>query len=265
MSVSIVERIAIVRSLRGITLMISMMLISAQLLAQPRRKEHVVEHPTFYRTEQIDGLSIFYREAGPKNAPTILLLHGLPSSSRMFEPLFARLSDRYHLVAPDYPGFGHSDWPDPKKFAYTFDHSPKRSGSRATRFTCRITAARWVFAWPWPIRSASRRSSSRTLWRTTKAWGRIGRRGGPFGPIALPTKARFAQISCRWRRRARATSETTPTWIAMTRISGPMNFIFSISPARPTFRAICSTTIDQTWRPIRSGKHGCARSGRACW
>ncbi len=102
--------------------MISMMLISAQLLAQPRRKAHVVEHPTFYRTEQIDRLSIFYREAGPKSAPTILLLHGLPSSSRMFEPPFKRLSDRYHLVAPDYPGFGHSDWPDPKKFAYTFDH-----------------------------------------------------------------------------------------------------------------------------------------------
>jgi pimeloyl-ACP methyl ester carboxylesterase len=75
-----------------------------------------------YRTVKIDGLSIFYREAGPKNAPTILLLHGLPSSSRMFESLFGRLSDRYHLVAPDYPGFGHSDWPDPKKFAYTFDH-----------------------------------------------------------------------------------------------------------------------------------------------
>jgi pimeloyl-ACP methyl ester carboxylesterase len=80
-----------------------------------------VQHPTFYRTTEIDGLSVFYREAGPKDAPTLLLLHGLPSSSRMFEPLFARLSDRYHLVAPDYPGFGHSDWPDPKKFAYTFD------------------------------------------------------------------------------------------------------------------------------------------------
>src|SRR5882762_4994112 len=126
MSVSIVERsverIAIVGSLRGITLMISMMLISAQLLAKPRRKEPGVEHPTFYRTVQVDGLSIFYRDAGSRSAPTILLLHGLPSSARMFEPLFKRLSDRYHLVAPDYPGFGHSDWPDPKKFAYTFDH-----------------------------------------------------------------------------------------------------------------------------------------------
>jgi pimeloyl-ACP methyl ester carboxylesterase len=104
-----------------ITLAIAATLALSPLLAQSR-KENPVQHPTFYRTTQIDGLSIFYREAGPKDAPTLLLLHGLPSSSRMFEPLFARLSDRYHLVAPDYPGFGHSDWPDPKKFAYTFDH-----------------------------------------------------------------------------------------------------------------------------------------------
>ncbi|HEY2466509.1 MAG TPA: alpha/beta hydrolase [Terracidiphilus sp.] len=75
-----------------------------------------------YRTVKVDGLNIFYREAGPKNAPTVLLLHGLPSSSRMFQPLLARLADKYHLVAPDYPGFGHSDWPDPKQFDYTFDH-----------------------------------------------------------------------------------------------------------------------------------------------
>jgi pimeloyl-ACP methyl ester carboxylesterase len=83
--------------------------------------EHPMKYPTLYRTTQIDGLSIFYREAGPKDAPTILLLHGLPSSSRMFEPLLRRLADRYHLVAPDYPGFGHSDWPNPRTFTYTFD------------------------------------------------------------------------------------------------------------------------------------------------
>src|SRR5580700_1806454 len=93
-----------------------------QLPTQTQRKDRRMEHPTLYRTMQIDGLSIFYREAGPKDAPTLLLLHGLPSSSRMFEPLFARLSDSFHLVAPDYPDFGHSDGPDPKKFAYTFDH-----------------------------------------------------------------------------------------------------------------------------------------------
>ena len=93
------------------------------MLWKPQRRHLTpIRYPTFYRTTQIDGLSIFYRAAGPKDAPTLLLLHGLPSSSRMFEPLFARISDRYHLVAPDYPGFGHSDWPDPKQFAYTFDH-----------------------------------------------------------------------------------------------------------------------------------------------
>ena len=81
-----------------------------------------MDQATLYRTVRVDGLSIFYREAGPKDAPTLLLLHGLPSSSRMFEPLYARLAGRYHLVAPDYPGFGHSDWPDAKEFAYTFEH-----------------------------------------------------------------------------------------------------------------------------------------------
>jgi len=78
--------------------------------------------PVYYRSVKVDGLSIFYREAGPEDAPTILLLHGLPSSSRMFEALFSRIATHYHLIAPDYPGFGHSDWPKPTEFAYTFDH-----------------------------------------------------------------------------------------------------------------------------------------------
>src|SRR6202795_1857340 len=103
-------------------LVISVMLASFPLMAQTQGKERPVEHSIFYRTVQIDGLSIFYREAGPKDAPTILLLHGLPSSSRMFQPLLTRLADSYHLVAPDYPGYGHSDWPNPKQFDYTFDH-----------------------------------------------------------------------------------------------------------------------------------------------
>jgi pimeloyl-ACP methyl ester carboxylesterase len=87
-----------------------------------QQEEETMEHQVLYRTVKVDGLSIFYREAGRKDAPAILLLHGLPSSSRMFQPLLARLADSYHLVAPDYPGFGHSDWPDPKQFDYTFDH-----------------------------------------------------------------------------------------------------------------------------------------------
>ena len=96
--------------------------LSANLGTDAQRNEKAMEPQVFYRTVKVDGLSIFYREAGPKDAPTILLLHGLPSSSRMFQPLLTRLADNYHLVAPDYPGYGHSDWPDPKQFDYTFDH-----------------------------------------------------------------------------------------------------------------------------------------------
>ncbi len=94
---------------------------------------------TRYRSVEIDGTSVFYREAGRKDAPTILLLHGLPSSSRMFVSLFERLSDRYRLVAPDYPGFGHSDRPDPKQFAYTFDHIAELM----SRFTEEIGLSRY--------------------------------------------------------------------------------------------------------------------------
>jgi pimeloyl-ACP methyl ester carboxylesterase len=96
--------------------------LAATLGMNAQQEERSMEQQVSYRTVMVEGVSIFYREAGPKGAPTILLLHGLPSSSRMFQPLLTRLADNYHLVAPDYPGFGHSDWPDPKQFAYTFDH-----------------------------------------------------------------------------------------------------------------------------------------------
>jgi pimeloyl-ACP methyl ester carboxylesterase len=75
-----------------------------------------------YHSVAIDGVNIFYREAGPADAPTLLLLHGYPSSSRMFDTLMPLLADRYHLIAPDYPGFGQSDAPPAEEFAYTFDH-----------------------------------------------------------------------------------------------------------------------------------------------
>lgn len=75
-----------------------------------------------YRTVKIDGINIFYREAGPKNAPTVLLLHGFPTSSQMFRNLIPLLADRYHVIAPDYPGYGQSDMPAMAKFTYSFDN-----------------------------------------------------------------------------------------------------------------------------------------------
>jgi len=80
---------------------------------------------THYRHATVEGNKIFYREAGPQTAPTILLLHGFPTSSHMFRNLIPALTDRYHVVAPDLPGFGFSDAPDRKQFRYTFENLAK--------------------------------------------------------------------------------------------------------------------------------------------
>lgn len=80
------------------------------------------EYPTLHKTVKIDGLDIFYREAGPKDAPTIVLLHGFPTSSHMFRNLIPELSDKYHVVAPDYPGYGFSSMPTVDEYDYTFDN-----------------------------------------------------------------------------------------------------------------------------------------------
>jgi pimeloyl-ACP methyl ester carboxylesterase len=76
----------------------------------------------FYKTALVDGFKIFYREAGDPQAPAVLLLHGFPTSSHMFRNLIPELAGQYHVIAPDLPGFGFSDAPDHKSFAYTFDH-----------------------------------------------------------------------------------------------------------------------------------------------
>ena len=75
-----------------------------------------------HRTVKVGDLDIFYREAGPKDAPAMLLLHGFPTSSQMFRNLIPALADSYHVVAPDYPGYGHSSMPSRDEFAYTFDN-----------------------------------------------------------------------------------------------------------------------------------------------
>ncbi|MBR0964990.1 alpha/beta hydrolase [Bradyrhizobium diazoefficiens] len=92
--------------------------------AKPERDEKTAgsAYPvTYHRTATVDGIKIFYREAGPKDAPVVLLLHGFPTSSHMFRNLIPALADRYHVIAPDYPGYGQSDMPPRTSFNYTFD------------------------------------------------------------------------------------------------------------------------------------------------
>jgi pimeloyl-ACP methyl ester carboxylesterase len=96
--------------------------------------------PVKYKTVQIDGINIAYREAGNPDKPTMLLLHGVPSSSRMYDGLIQKLGDQYHLIAPDYPGFGNSDAPDAHSFSYTFDNLAKVM----TKFSEAIGIRRYV-------------------------------------------------------------------------------------------------------------------------
>ena len=103
------------------------LLMSTMTLAQSNQKSIVnnpimENHPIHYRNIKVNDLNLFYREAGPANAPTILLLHGYPTSSHMFRNLIPILSKKYHVIAPDLPGFGYSDAPDHQQFSYTFDH-----------------------------------------------------------------------------------------------------------------------------------------------
>ncbi|HZR72133.1 alpha/beta hydrolase [Bradyrhizobium sp.] len=92
-------------------------LVSSPAAAQ---SQSAAINETHYRTAAIDGVELAYREAGPKDAPAVLLLHGFPTSSRMFRNLIPALADRYHVIAPDYPGFGRSAAPDRKTFHYGF-------------------------------------------------------------------------------------------------------------------------------------------------
>src|SRR5881409_1383490 len=240
---------------------------SFQLLPQTHEKEHLMKYPTFYRTIQIAGLSIFYREAGPKDAPTLLLLHGLPSSSRMFEPLFARLSDRYHLVAPDYPGFGHSDWPDPKHFAYTFDHYAEimnhfTEALGLSRYTLYMqdyggpVGFRMALAHPDRIEAlivqdaVAHNEGLGASWKTRRAF---------WADRAANESALRTNLLSLATKRTRHIGND-PNVDGYDPDLWTDEFAFLNQPGQADIRAICSTTIDQTWRPIRSGKPGCARS-----
>jgi pimeloyl-ACP methyl ester carboxylesterase len=106
-------------------LMISSLVINtaaAQSNQQLNNNQVMENTPTHYRNVTVNELNVFYREAGKADAPTILLLHGYPTSSHMFRNLIPILSKNYHVIAPDLPGFGYADAPDNKKFNYTFDN-----------------------------------------------------------------------------------------------------------------------------------------------
>ena len=103
---------------------------------------------TLHKTVIVDGLSVFYREAGEPGAPKLVLLGGFPASSHQFRNLIPALADRFHVLSPDYPGFGNTDMPDPQSFPYTFDRLSEvvegllvKTGSQAPASSCKTSVA----------------------------------------------------------------------------------------------------------------------------
>lgn len=115
---------ASVRPMMKSRIFLAMASLIAGHAAQATPMESTSATTTYYRVT-VDGVGVFYREVGPKDEPTIVLLHGFPSSSREFDTLIPLLATRYHLIAPDFPGFGQSDAPPPSSYAYTFDNLAK--------------------------------------------------------------------------------------------------------------------------------------------
>lgn len=115
-----------IKSVLGMTFLLVMMLIVSSFKNSDVIIDTVTtvseDQPTFHRTAIVNGVEIFYREAGTRDKPTILLLHGYPTSSHMFRNLIKELSGKYHVLAPDYPGYGRSEQPSIKDFEYTFDN-----------------------------------------------------------------------------------------------------------------------------------------------
>jgi pimeloyl-ACP methyl ester carboxylesterase len=253
-------------------LVVSLMLAIFQLPVHAQGKEDLLKHSTVYRTIQVDGLSIFYREAGPKDAPTLLLLHGLPSSSRMFEPLFAQLSDRYHLIAPDYPGFGHSDWPDPKKFAYTFDHIAEimnhfTEALGLSRYTLYMqdyggpVGFRMVLVHPDRIEAlivqnaVAHNEGLGAIWKTRRAF---------WADRAINESALRANLLSLATTRTRHVG-SDPNVEGYAPDLWTDEFAFLVNRVRWIFKATSSMTTARTSTPTPSGRHGCARDNRGCW
>ena len=223
-----------------------------------------------YRTMSIDGVNVFYREAGPADAPAVVLLHGFPSSSNMFRNLIPALADRYHVIAPDYPGFGHSDMPDRTQFRYTFAHFADITDTLLTRLRVRSLCA--LCHGLRRARGLSRRAQASRTRHCARHSERQRVRGGAEGVLEADqgvlgersagaargiARGHYAggdalAVSRRCRRSLACRSERVGPWIRHC----------WIVPATSRSSSICSTTTARTSSCIRSSRNSSASGSR---
>lgn len=223
---------------------------------------------TYHRT-QVDGVHIVYREAGPKDAPTIVLLHGFPSSSREFDTLIPLLATRYHLIAPDFPGFGQSDAPPPSEYRYTFDHIAKTMDDlldqlKVDSYTLYIhdygapVGMRMILAHPGRLHALISQNGNIYQEGLGPKWSAIAQFWAD--PTAHPEVVDAFLSYEATEQRHTASVRRIPSVITRTR--GPTSSPTCQSPDSVRSRRRSSTTTGPTSRRIRNGRRGCASTVR---
>jgi pimeloyl-ACP methyl ester carboxylesterase len=224
-----------------------------------------------YHRVEVDGVGVFYREAGPSNAPTIVLLHGFPSSSREFDTLIPLLATRYHLIAPDFPGFGHSDAPPPVVYAYTFDHLAKTiddllGAISVKRYSLYLhdygapVGFRIMLAHPERLRALIIQNGNAYKEGLGAKWAKIAEYW--TDPKAHPEVVdAFLSFEATKQRHIAGTAHperyNPDTWTD--------EYAHLASRVSRRSRRRYSMTTVQMLPPIRSGRHGCASTSRRRW